>query len=494
MTDYGNYREIRCKSCRRPLGFVDKDACAHLTQDTDGSYLAYCLKCLDSGGIVNYSDYFELRCGACDRPLGYLYKSSDIGTLLPICLRCVDASETPNKPAIGPYEYVCHGPGCNKVEKSEVPPGGPMICDECYAKNPEAYDPPKSVPLKGGTSGAKVSDGPVLSNRVPEEYFPDDSIEGASNRRQVKALFDEVKDLRDQLEVKDIDLKKMREGLLEKKKRAKVGSVDTCVARPPLDNEPPLPEKVKSGNERFDDLLYGGIPAGKQVLVMGPPFIGKETFVNNFVVESLQHGVPCLILTTDCLPSDIMDELRYILDDRVPDAVDQYLEDGTLQFIDAYSKAMGMDNSESPNITIVDHPTDYKGINQAIQKFQVEFKNQHRHWRMVVRSVSALAALSDPTTTYRFLQNLTGRSKREQAVVMYLMDKGMHSEQEIQTLSHQMDGAVEFKTDGVKTFVQVQGICDVQSRMWVQYRYSKRGLEIGSFTLDFVNKTVDKEE
>ena len=522
MNDHSNFREVRCKSCRKPIGFVDRDASAGLQRETDGSHIAYCLKCLDSGGIANYSDYFELRCGACDRPLGYLYKSSDIGTLLPICLRCVDSRESPSKPVAGPYEYVCYE--CGKVEKSEVPLGGPMICDECYAKNPEAYDPPKGVPLTGGTSGAKVGSGPVFSNRVAEEYFLDNCLERVGEKAQVKALFDEVKDLRDQLEVKDIDLRKLKDAIaykddeitrrelgvqkkeahLEKgwsKLKAAKAAVpcapsvsDACVARPPSDSEPELPEKVKTGNERFDDLLYGGIPAGKQVLVMGPPFIGKETFVNNFIVEGLQHGVPCLVLTTDCSPSDILDELRYIMEDRVPDAVDRYLEDGQLQFIDAYSKAMGMDNSTDPNITVVDHPTDYKGINKAIDKFSEEFKDQHRTWRMAVRSISCLVTLSDPTTTYRFLQNRTGRSKRDKVVVLYLLDKGMHNEQEIQTLGHLMDGAVEFKTDGVKTFLAIQGICDVQSRMWVQYQYSKRGLNIGSFTLDHINSVIDNKE
>jgi len=34
----------------------------------------------------------------------------------------------------------------------------------------------------------------------------------------------------------------------------------------------------------------------------------------------------------------------------------------------------------------------------------------------------------------------------------------------------------------------------VQSRMWVQYQYSKRGLNIGSFTLDHINSVIDNKE
>ena len=40
--------------------------------------------------------------------------------------------------------------------------------------------------------------------------------------------------------------------------------------------------KVKSGSPRLDDLLYGGIPLGCNIMVHGPPFIGKEVLVDVF--------------------------------------------------------------------------------------------------------------------------------------------------------------------------------------------------------------------
>lgn len=369
---------------------------------------------------------------------------------------------------------------------------------------------------------------------------------------QVKGLFEQVKDLRAQLEVKDIDLKKLKDAVAYKdqeisrreiemqhkeevlrKEFAKVdeakrlgatleesqmkkrletleaqiaqkeeeikqrekfilikmddikkreGSlVEEDLAARAKDRDVEFKEeKIKSGNPRLDDLLYGGIPFGKQILIMGPPFIGKETLVNNFLLEGVAKGVPCLILTTDSSPTDIREEMKYILPD-----IEQYEEKGLVKYIDAYSKAMGLDEN-NPNIVVVEHPTDYKGINRALEEIMAGFRKFSQYWRVCVRSISALVTLSDPTTTYRFLQNLTGKSKKGKIVVMYLLDKGMHNEQEIQTLGHLMDGAIEFKTDGTKTFLAVQGVCDTQSRMWIQYQYSKRGLNIGSFTLDHI--------
>ncbi|MCJ7516564.1 MAG: hypothetical protein MUO18_01190, partial [Methanomassiliicoccales archaeon] len=41
--------------------------------------------------------------------------------------------------------------------------------------------------------------------------------------------------------------------------------------------------KVKTGNDRLDDLLLGGIPFGSNILVHGPPFVGKEVMMNQFM-------------------------------------------------------------------------------------------------------------------------------------------------------------------------------------------------------------------
>jgi len=241
-------------------------------------------------------------------------------------------------------------------------------------------------------------------------------------------------------------------------------------------------EKAKTGNLRLDDLVYNGIPFGKQVLVIGPPFIGKETMINSFLLEAMSKDLPVIILTTDCPPTEIIDELKFIYPN-----VKEYSKKGLLHFIDAYSKSMGLEPGTNLNSKSVDQPSDYKAIGAAITELTEKFKKDgHPVWRMVVRSVSSMIVLTDPVASYKFLQSLTGKAKREKAIIMYLLDRGMHNEQEVQTLSHLMDGSIEFKTDGVKTFLSVQGICDVQSRMWIQYQFSRRGIIIGSFALDHI--------
>src|SRR5207245_2242639 len=83
------------------------------------------------------------------------------------------------------------------------------------------------------------------------------------------------------------------------------------------------------------------------------------------------------------------------------------------------------------------------------------------------RSVSTLIAYLDPTTTFKFLQPFVGRRKRDKAVAMYVIEKGMHEEKEIEMLSSMMDGTFEFKVEQLRSFMAVRGVCDVQSRVWI---------------------------
>ncbi|MEM4057774.1 MAG: recombinase RecA, partial [Thermoplasmata archaeon] len=86
----------------------------------------------------------------------------------------------------------------------------------------------------------------------------------------------------------------------------------------------------------------------------------------------------------------------------------------------------------------------------------------------------------------KFLQPFTTKRKRDKGVSMYMMEKGIHSENEVQMISYLMDGIIEFKTEGSKTLLMVKGVSEVQSRSWIEVTPSKTGLIMGSFTLGHI--------
>jgi KaiC/GvpD/RAD55 family RecA-like ATPase len=239
-------------------------------------------------------------------------------------------------------------------------------------------------------------------------------------------------------------------------------------------------EKVKTGNPRLDDLLFGGIPFGSNVLVYGQAFIGKEVVISQFVAEGLKKGVPAIWVITDKTPADIREEMEFVVS-----GYQEYEKLDLVRYVDAYSKSMG-EETDDPYTTYIDQPTDHEGLLKGVDTISKELMKKHKYYRLAFRSISTLIAYLDTNIAFRFLQPFAGRRKRDKSVSMFIIEKGMHSETDIQMLGSIMDGAVEFKLEQLQTFLCIKGIGDVQSRAWIRYTHSKKGVNIGSFALGHI--------
>src|SRR5438874_9363827 len=239
-------------------------------------------------------------------------------------------------------------------------------------------------------------------------------------------------------------------------------------------------QKVKTGIPRLDDLMFGGIPFGTNASVYGPAYVGKEVLLNLFMAEGLKKGVPVLWVLTDKGPADVRDDMSFVLP-----GYEEYEKLALVRYIDAYSKSMGAEATD-PNTTYIDDPTDHQSILKAVETTAAALKKKYPTYRLGCRSGSTLIAYLDPTTTFKFLQPFVGRRKRDKAVAFYVIEKGMHEEQEIQMLGSLMDGSIEFKVEQLKSFLSIKGICDVQSRGWIRYTYTKSSVSVGSFSLDHI--------
>ncbi len=281
---------------------------------------------------------------------------------------------------------------------------------------------------------------------------------------------DDVRAKEKYLSAKMAELRLREHGLVEEEIQARETERQVEVAQ----------EKVKTGTSRLDDLLLGGIPYGSNVSIYGPPFVGKEVIVHTFLAEGLKKGLPVLWVLTDKMPGEIREEMKFVLP-----SYEEYEKMGLVKYVDAYSKSMGGDTTDS-NAVCIDDLTDFAAIARNVDAIAAEFRKKHPSYRLAFRSVSTLIAYLDPTTTFKFLQPFSGRRKRDKAVSMYIIEKGMHEEREIEMLGSVMDGSIEFKVEQLRSYLSIKGISDVQSRAWIRYTHSKSGVSIGSFSLDHI--------
>ena len=238
--------------------------------------------------------------------------------------------------------------------------------------------------------------------------------------------------------------------------------------------------KVHTGNQRFNDLLLGGYPFGSNIILHGPAFVGKEVLLNEFMAEGLKKGIPVLWVITDKTCMDIRKSMEIVLPGYT-----EYEKLNLVRYVDNYSRSIG-DSDEDPYTTYIEDPGDHASLSKAVDEVTNQFLKDHEYYRLGFQSLSTFIAYSDSASAFRFLSPFVGKRRKSKAVCLYLLEKGMHGEQDIQMLGMIMDGMVEFNVDQMRTFLTVNGVGDVQTRGNVRYNWSNHGLSIGSFTLDHI--------
>ena len=302
---------------------------------------------------------------------------------------------------------------------------------------------------------------------------------GAEKLQRLEDISAEIGRKEEELRARETYLKQRLEEL-ELKER---GLAEAEVARAETERQEELAQnKVRTGIPRLDDLLFGGLPLGTNVLVNGPAHTGKEVMARLLAAEGLKKGVPVLWVLSDKATQTVREEMRTILP-----AYPEYEKKDLVRYVDLYSMSLGITQADRlVTLLSVDDKGLLEKVAKAVDDAAQEFKAHAPYYRLIFESLSTVTAYLDASNTFRFLQPFTGRRKLDHAVAYYLIDTGMHGESDIQTLQHMMDGSINLKMDQLKTYLSVQGIGEVQSRAWIAYTFTKKVFNIGSFSLDHI--------
>ncbi len=239
--------------------------------------------------------------------------------------------------------------------------------------------------------------------------------------------------------------------------------------------------KVSTGITRLDELLMGGLPTASNVLLFGPPFVGKDVIMDMFTIRGLKEGIPAIMVVTDTTS----DEKRQAMKQIDPD-FEKYDAEGMVVFVDSYSRSIGV-TSENPNTIHVDGNVNLNEIGVAVNEAQSKLQGKGDYLRVAFDSISTLIAFVNAPATFRFLQILAGRLRAQNSVAYYTLEKGMHTDAEVQMFKHLMGGVMELMEDESETLLRVQGVGEVATRDWVNYEFGPGRLElIGSFAMERV--------
>jgi KaiC/GvpD/RAD55 family RecA-like ATPase len=321
----------------------------------------------------------------------------------------------------------------------------------------------------------------IQARRIEEqrrELGPDGSAPSDEARR--------MEDLRHQLSQKESELRARESQLaqrVQELERMSGATAEAEAAKMQAEAVATVAEaKVKSGVRRLDDLLYGGFPMGSQILVNGPAHTGKEVLARLFSVEGLRLGVPSIWVITDKTYTQVREDLAGLF----PGFADAEKK-GMVRYADLYSRsvgsapaALGVRFLSSTDKNVLDQ------LSETVNAYALELKEKFSTYRLIFESVSTVTAYLDTAATFRFLQPFVGRRKLDGAVGYYMLDSGMHSDSDLQTLEHMVDGSLNLKVEQMKTLLAVRGIGEVQARSWVGYSFTRRSFNLGSFSLEHI--------
>ncbi len=241
--------------------------------------------------------------------------------------------------------------------------------------------------------------------------------------------------------------------------------------------------KVKTGVNRLDDLLLGGVPLGTSILVNAPSHTGKDVMARLMAAEGLKKGVPVLWILSDKAATSLREEMTVVLPSYM-----EYEKKGLVRYVDLYSMSLGVTTAD-PLVTMLstEDRNFLESLAKAVDEISADFRTKAEYYRLVFETVSTVTAyLDDVQSSFRFLQPFVGRRKRDRCVAYYLVDTGMHSENDVQVLEHMMDGSINLKVEQLKTYLSVKGLGEVASRAWIAYTFTKKVFNIGSFSLDHI--------
>ncbi|MGA2626001.1 MAG: RAD55 family ATPase [Candidatus Bathyarchaeia archaeon] len=178
-----------------------------------------------------------------------------------------------------------------------------------------------------------------------------------------------------------------------------------------------------------DQLTKGNVSEGVWLLT-GPPTSGKTSYVVQFLYEHLQEQKTCLYVITDQSPSHHLQLLSKHSKCNL---------ESLLRIVDAYSWRLG---EKDPAATWSANGLSLGEVSIVIDKARLDMQN----YAFALDSITTLSLEAGPAATYKFLQVLTARLRKDHVPSILTLEEDVHPPNFVSMLKPLFDGIFEMKS------------------------------------------------
>lgn len=179
---------------------------------------------------------------------------------------------------------------------------------------------------------------------------------------------------------------------------------------------------ASTGIPSLDKLLGEGYPDKSNILILGPPGVGKEALGYWFTNTGIAHGEFCLYVTHRTVPDVIKDM----------EAFGVRVRDSPLQWIARSGSHLVCDLNDLPGLS-----SKIKGVIHSL--------DQAKHLRIVIDVLSPLLVLNPSESMYRFWSQLLAETKETGATLFATIEDGMHPANLVTSMEQLFDGVIEMR-------------------------------------------------
>lgn len=187
-----------------------------------------------------------------------------------------------------------------------------------------------------------------------------------------------------------------------------------------------------------------GLPNKTSIILHGPPGTGIRVFGQQFLFSGLQLGAHCIYFTSERPSHEIMEDMKFY-----DWKVEEYVKKKQLFFIDAYTTKY--EKSYSADIEILKEIVwDVGASNQlrmALTKYLEQFQKENvKQIRCVIDSLSSLFRTENPEDVIDLFEIIQMAARKYGGIYFFILDRGVHDEQLVNTLLYLADGIFDFTT------------------------------------------------